>query len=234
MTAVRRLILAGVVIVLAVLLGLAGTASAAPVGFGFSIPGIESPARHPAPGASLDRAKGLGATWVRFDIPWAATERMRGVYDWSRYDAIVDLALVRGLRPLVILDYNNPLYSGKAEMKAAVRTSANRAGFAAWARATAAHFAGRVTAYEVWNEPNHAYFWQPKPRASEYAALLRAAYPAVKAGDPSALVIGGAMAVGGSVSFVPPVDFLTGMYSAGARGYFDALSDHPSTGPRHG
>jgi hypothetical protein len=59
--------------------------------------------------------------------------------------------------------------------------------------------------------------------------LLKAAYPKIKAADPSATVVGGVLAA--VISFfaltLNPVDFAKGMYTAGAKGYFDALSYHP-------
>lgn len=59
--------------------------------------------------------------------------------------------------------------------------------------------------------------------------MLKAAYTAIKAVDPSASVIAGVL---GAVTTVPgmslaPQQFLAGMYAAGAQGFFDALSFHP-------
>ena len=61
--------------------------------------------------------------------------------------------------------------------------------YAAWAGATVAHFKGRVSHWEVWNEPNIPNFWKPQPNVARYTALLRAAYPQIKAADPSAVVL---------------------------------------------
>ena len=36
----------------------------------------------------LQDAKALGAAWVRLEIPWPVIETSRGVFDWSRADAI--------------------------------------------------------------------------------------------------------------------------------------------------
>lgn len=41
-----------------------------------------------------------------------------------------------------------------------------------------------VEAFEIWNEPDTSRSWKPAPDPAAYAALLRAAYPAVKAGAP--------------------------------------------------
>ncbi len=79
-----------------------------------------------------------------------------------------------------------------------------------------------VTGYEVWNEPDDAPYWQPAPSAAAYAALLRAAYPAFKAGDPSAAVVTGGMVAN-------DYDFLQALYDNGAKGSFDAVGIHTDT-----
>ena len=62
-----------------------------------------------------------------------------------------------------------------------------------------------------------------------YTRMLQAAYPAIKAADPEAVVVGGvvlAAYTAGSVA-INPQDFLATMYENGAKGYFDAISYHP-------
>ena len=59
--------------------------------------------------------------------------------------------------------------------------------------ALAAHFKGRGMAYEIWNEQNLQREWEGAPlSASDYVRLLSGAYQAVKAADPSAIVVSGA------------------------------------------
>ena len=93
----------------------------------------------------------------------------------------------------------------------------------------ATRYAGKVSAYEVWNEPNYYVFWQPTPDAAAYTALLKVAYTAIKAADPNAVVVAGGIAAAPDcgTQTVDSVRFVTEMYEAGAAGYFDALSFHP-------
>ncbi len=89
-----------------------------------------------------------------------------------------------------------------------------------------------VKAWEVWNEPNAMDFWSGSnlregtdvqvalEHAADYAALLNAAYDALKAADPSAVVLGGSLAG-------CDADYLEALYAAGAK--FDALALHPYT-----
>jgi hypothetical protein len=51
------------------------------------------------------------------------------------------------------------------------------------------HFAGRVDAWQIWNEPNLIDENNGQIDPEGYLALARVAYPAVKEADPSALVV---------------------------------------------
>jgi hypothetical protein len=88
--------------------------------------------------------------------------------------------------------------------------------------------------WEVWNEPNINAFWEPKPDVDAYVGLLKSAASAIRAGDPDATVVAGALAVArdaGDGSTIAPLTYLDRMYSARAAGSFDALSLHPYTFP---
>jgi hypothetical protein len=77
-------------------------------------------------------------------------------------------------------------------------------------------------AIELWNEADDATFWRPGPDPAAYAALLRAAYPAVKAANPSVKVVSSGMVAN-------DYDFLAGVYAAGGGGRFDAVGVHSDT-----
>jgi polysaccharide biosynthesis protein PslG len=51
-----------------------------------------------------------------------------------------------------------------------------------------------VTTYEVWNEPNLATFWCPRPDPAAYARIYLAAHQAIHAADPEATVLLGGLA----------------------------------------
>jgi hypothetical protein len=100
-----------------------------------------------------------------------------------------------------------------------------------------AHFAALgVHTYEVWNEPNLSGFWYPGPDPVRYTQMLRLAYPAIKAADPSAFVVSGGLAPYGSYGSVDaqhqnPINFLQTMYANGAKSSMDAVGWHPYNYP---
>jgi hypothetical protein len=107
--------------------------------------------------------------------------------------------------------------------------------YASFAAAAVRHYAALgVHAYEVWNEPNTPSSWKPAPSPAAYAAVLKAAYVAIKGADPSATVLTGATAPAPSDgTSYSPVDFLRGIYANGGRGYFDAVGHHPYCSPAY-
>ncbi|HEX2111464.1 MAG TPA: cellulase family glycosylhydrolase [Gaiellaceae bacterium] len=184
----------------------------------------------------LDGYRELGVSWIRFDLKWEIVEAEEGVYDWSRYDRIVDEAQARDLRILAVLAYA-PGWARPNESDSEIDPDA----YAAFAAAAVRRYAPRgVRHYEVWNEPNHPGFWNPEPDPAAYARLVRASYEAMKAADSDVTVLAGSLAptggyaeppeCAGGASRVNPIPFLEAMYAEGVQGSFDALSYHPYTG----
>jgi len=101
---------------------------------------------------------------------------------------------------------------------------------AEFAGLAAQRYAGKVSAWAVWNEPNTVLFWAPAPDPVPYTNILKAAYPAIKAADPNATVVGGVLTWVTDYRnlTINPDSYLQQMdAAAGARGNFDALSYHP-------
>lgn len=102
--------------------------------------------------------------------------------------------------------------------------------FAAFMTKFVTKYGETVSAYEIWNEPNGVLSSNPINPAA-YAALVKAAYQAIKPLDPTATVVAGA--VGHVVTFgnvtMDPVDLAKAMIAADPTigQYFDAPSYHP-------
>ncbi|HLN57313.1 MAG TPA: hypothetical protein VK416_02070 [Thermoanaerobaculia bacterium] len=167
--------------------------------------------------AGLNAAKGMGFSRVRMDFPWSAVESTKGVYNFSNHDALVASLAARGMTLHLILDYGNRLYPPTGD-PAFVSTTVPA--FGAYAKAAAAHFAGKGVTFEIWNEANLEHFWMSAPNASDYAALANAAIAAMHAGDPSAKV---------STTGVSGYDFafVRGYLADGGADGADAIGVHP-------
>ena len=169
----------------------------------------------PKPG-EMDMLAGSGLRWVRMDLGWDATEKQKGVYDFSRYDTLMANLSRKNMRALLILDYSNAVYGpgGKPPYD-----DEGRAAFARWAVAAVKHFRGKGVLWELWNEPNGAWFW-PNPRYADYAKLDLAVDRAVHDAYPAEVLIGPATS---GIDLA----FLEGCFKAGCLQYWDAVSVHP-------
>jgi hypothetical protein len=186
--------------------------------------------------------KRSGVSWVRASVDLAGAEYARRGRLNPRYLSGIDHA-VRSARKAglhVLLEFERAPYWASADPSKHSDSSghhhynpyyryANEADYANIASALVRRYAAMgVHAYEVWNEPNNPAFWPSGVDAAQYTALLRAAYPAIKAADPSSTVLPAGLM--NQTSY----DFLQGMYNAGARGSYDAENFHLYPGnPNH-
>ncbi|QEN15840.1 cellulase family glycosylhydrolase [Mycolicibacterium sp. ELW1] len=172
---------------------------------------------------TLDELQSLGVKDVRIAVPWIFVQPTSSQsYDWSRLDMVVNAVAERDMGVLGVISAT-PAWAGFP-----LNGHPNPATYAAFASAVATRYQGKISAYEVWNEPNGVTFWSPVS-AKAYTDLLKAAYPAIKAADPNATVIGGVLGAVGNIPGVSTsaVKFVNQMYADGAHGFFDALSFHP-------
>jgi hypothetical protein len=171
----------------------------------------------------LDGLKAAGADSVRLDVSWAMIQPVNGTsYDaWGTafIDRVIAMANARGIKPLVMLWMTPAWANGNAGDRVLPTNPADYARVAKW---SATRWNGKVLGWEVWNEPNsNAFMVGADPVA--YTRLLKAAYPAFKAGSPTTPVITGGTEYNDTA-------WLTRMYNAGAKGYFDAIATHPYMG----
>lgn len=174
-------------------------------------------------GRVLDQLRAAGATWVRIDLGWKTLQpTRRDAYDpWgvAFADRVVEMATARGLTPLITLWLTPAWANGGKGDRVLPTDPADYARVAAWA---ARRWAGKVGAWEVWNEANSPSFMVGADPVA-YTRLLRAAYPAFKSGDPAAQVVF-------SGTEYNDDRWIARAYAAGARGSFDVMATHPYQG----
>lgn len=200
---------------------------------GVAIPGVRIVYDPPeAIARQLDQVAALGAGWLRFDAAWPEIETERGRFDFSRVDRVVDGARARGLRVVLILGgtaaWARPPH---AEWNHGPADATARAGFTAFATLAARRYAGRIGAYEIWNEPNLPGSWMPRPDPAAYRALLGDAYRAIHAADSKAVVLTGG--TGGGDTGINTVRWYTDLYAAGVKAVSDGVAVHPYPDSRH-
>jgi hypothetical protein len=183
------------------------------------------------PAASIGHVQALGLSWVKFSLPWKFVEPQQGQYAWGLVDDFVDPFAAAGINVLLTIskapDWARPVDDDKT----GEGMPADPATYAAFVAQVAGRYAGKVQAIEVWSEQNIHYEVGGVGRVNPttYAALLRAAYQAIKAVDPTMLVItGGLVPTGAPLPWaLDDIEYLSQLYAQGVRGYFDAVGAHP-------
>ena len=188
--------------------------------------------------ATFDQMQSLGVNTVRVLVPWGDIYKVPPgdplefffPPDWSKVDFIVQEAESRNMSVLGVLNAT-PYWGGQdgSGCLGCYGAAPDPQKFAAFAALAAQRFGDKVSAYEVWNEPNYVASWGPEIDAVAYTELLKQAYTAIKGANASATVVAGVL---GTVTTFGGItmdarDFVETMYANGAQGFFDALSIHP-------
>ncbi len=191
-------------------------------------------------GVDLDaqavRMKASGVQSWRVEMSWDLIEPAPGQFAWAATDRKVLAAARQGIDVLGLALRAPGWANGGGGNPFTPPT--RPADFAAYLRALVARYGPSgslwaehpevsrhpVRAWEIWNEPNLKDYFTAQPFAKPYAALLRAAYPAVHGADPGATVLMASMA---NYSWRDLAKLLS---AGGPRLRFDAAGAHPFSG----
>lgn len=182
---------------------------------------------------------GAGFHWIRQEFPWEDIEihgrgdfidrrnDPEGIDAWIKYDHIVALAEQYDLEIIARLS-NPPAWSRAAgDSMGPYAPPDDLPDYANFAATVASRYRGRIRYYQIWNEPNIYPEWGEQMVSPEgYTELLCAAYEAITAVDPDAVILSGALAPTSELTGRDMNDyiFLQRMYDAGAGDCFDILS----------
>lgn len=213
----------------------AHTAPSVPLG-GVNILGLTYGVRPAEADQAIALARQLHARVVRTELSWSVLEPLApNVVDPQALaftDRLVADAAAAGITVIATIR-SSPCWASSAPAALMSNCSPRRLTAAnAWPPTDPAEY-GRFTAYiarrygtrlaaiEIWNEPdqsNELYFAGPN-KPTRYAAVVRAAYPAIKQANAGVPVLAGSL-VGSNGTF------LRALYAAGIKGYYDGLAVH--------
>jgi hypothetical protein len=185
---------------------------------------------------AIAQAQALHAKVVRTEVSWSALEPggpgkiEPGALAFA--DRLLSDAATDGIHVIMVVD-STPCWASSApasllracvpggSSKANAWPPSNPASYAAFVAYLAQRYGTRLAAIEIWNEPdqsNQDYFAGPN-KPQRYAAILKAAYPAIKQANPNVPVLAGSLVGANGV-------FLRALYAAGIKGYYDGLAVH--------
>lgn len=154
----------------------------------------------------------IGIGWVRERISWGEVEPEEGKLAWGKYETVAEALHSQGLREYQIF-HDSPWWTRPGRE---TRCPDDLRTVYRFTKAAAAHFAGRIHAWEPWNEPDIFFFDQLGDR---YAGVQKAAYLGLKAGDPGVIVLECSLCRGKS-------DFSDNIHECGVADYADVFNFH--------
>jgi hypothetical protein len=201
----------------------------------------------------LSYMKAGGIESIRLTLPWAGVQpRRNGPYDWTGFDAALEMATRAGLRVLPSIG-SPPVWASAKETTMPVGSARVRNAWAAFLSAAVARYGPGgdfweqtggigptyepaitnprpIREWQIWNESNFFYFAYPVSPA-RYAKLITVSSKAIKSVDPKAKVIlAGLFAepTARGKRGMPATTYLQRLYDMpGFKNRFDGIDLHP-------
>jgi len=165
----------------------------------------------------------LGVQLMRVDFHWHSIQPAPDTWDIARWEPYLDAADKHGVKVLGILAFDNANVEVSPEGREKDKYIAPQDVplFLEYVKRTVTHYKDRVYAWEIWNEPNIARFWDGP--IEEFYELARATAETVNAVDPDTRLVGTAMAATWG-AFTPTA--IEGLHAWGALNGVDHPSMH--------
>ncbi|HVJ07416.1 MAG TPA: glycosyl hydrolase [Acidisarcina sp.] len=162
---------------------------------------------------------------------WPYVEPSKGKYDWHGLDSYVSVAQSHGVE----LDYlflNTPQWASTRPNERCTRgpvgcaAPPNPADWEEFVTALVTRYKGRISSYELWNEPNAPGYWTGTP--AQMVDMAARAYRIIKSIDPHAIVVSPSPSSSG---WPQPHDVWMDQYlAAGGAKYADVIAWHGYAG----
>jgi polysaccharide biosynthesis protein PslG len=184
-------------------------------------------------GQQLDWAKLMGFSHVKQIFPWKNIEPLQDEWHFERGDVIVDEAQARGIQVVVRLsdapDWAYPSLPPRENSNYVDAPPDNLDDWGNFCGVVAERYKGRITAYQIWNEPNLSREWGDNPPdAGQYVEMLRVCSEAIRAVDPDVILISAGLSPTGNYDEIAHRDdlYLQAMYDYEFQQYVDVVGVH--------
>jgi hypothetical protein len=183
---------------------------------------------------TLDKVREAGFGWARIQAQWRELEPFPGQYNWAPLDIQVNAAQAKGLK-LMVSTVQSPSWASPSKGADYHGLPEDTNAFYNLMRLMADRYAGRVQAYEIWNEQNLAGEVGGNVQVAPYFETLRNGYLGVKRNDPCAVVLFGGLTPTGVTDpgiAIDDVRYLQEFFAfrgGEGRQYYDALAAHPGS-----
>lgn len=140
-------------------------------------------------GVVMTASEEMGATWGREEFNWDVIEPSDGNFEWETYDAVLAAYQEHHVNMLGLLTYSSQWASPQSSAEDYRFYVPNLTAWEDYVAEVVAHYP-EITAWEIWNEPNHEGFLNATPQ--EYAEMFVVAAEVIRTANPEAtIVLGG-------------------------------------------
>ncbi len=192
--------------------------------------------------SGMQQVSALHANVQRGSFLWHHIEPTQGTYDWTYTDAVVSQSVAAHVDPEMVV-YGSPAWANGTSSSTSnyyLQVPQTPAAFATWVTqyaafmsVAAARYNGQVKHWELWNEENQHFFWQPTPNVQNYLTWYQAVSSAILAACPSCTVAIGGMTglTAGPAGDYTGTAFLSALYAAGLKPQAVAIHPYSTYGP---
>ncbi|NWJ44360.1 MAG: cellulase family glycosylhydrolase [Chloroflexi bacterium] len=180
-----------------------------------------------------NQLKDLGVRWVVQKVSWRDIEvnGQPGVFIWDELDRVVDSLYSNGIHTILVPKDTPNMYKDNPN---STQLPNDVSAYGRFMAAMAQRYRLKVDAYEIWNEENLSWEVGAPISLQRYVKVLAVGSEAVKANDPWAFVILGALSPTGvtDANSIDDVEYLKKLYEYNngevlRNHYFDVLGAHP-------
>ncbi|NJO06287.1 MAG: hypothetical protein HC876_12615 [Chloroflexaceae bacterium] len=179
----------------------------------------------------LQLTKNAGFDWVRQQVHWKDIEWKSDDYGWERLDEIVEAVDRYDLKLMVSIVRSPTYYTADGSDG----LPADPVKLGDFVEDMALRYGDKIDAYQIWNEQNLAHETGGRitfEDAGRYVEMLVECYRRIKAVNPNAYVVTGALSPTGYTSFdesISDIEYLRAMYEYRdglMNGHFDVQAVH--------
>lgn len=181
----------------------------------------------------MDWIRTMVFSHVKQTLSWEDIEPQPGEWHFERGDRLLDELERRGLKLVARLsdapDWSHPSVEDRDADGFIDAPPDDLADWGEFCSQVATHYRGRISAYQIWNEPNLSREWGNRPpSAAEYVALLRVCSDAIRTADPEAILISAGLSPTGTHDHtaIPDDVYLQALYDSGFQDHVDVVGMH--------
>jgi polysaccharide biosynthesis protein PslG len=188
---------------------------------------------HGFAGRDMDWIQRMVFSHVKQTFAWEDIQPERDVWSFGRADDLLLELERRNLKVVARLsdapEWTHPALGERKSGGFVDAPPDDLNDFARFCGILAERYRGRISAYQIWNEPNLSREWgDHAPDAAGYVNLLKGCSDAIRAADPAAILISAGLAPTGTndATATPDDIYLQAMYDAGFQRYVDVVGMH--------